>query len=234
MATVPRLQPPSNELPIKIVGSNKFGINFKINAEQTYNMFITDGWLCSTPGYKKVLQLQINGKGRGTKTSQDGSFVISAIDNIVYKVTGPINALIYSKIFFIDTYFGQVTIAENLANQLGICDGQDVWIYNTVTGLAIKADLPISTRTGKRIVPGYIDYHDGYFLVPDLESGGWYLSAPSNGLNWNWGTSSLPVSAEIQTKPCTATAVLRAPGKGNLIYVFGTNVMEMWQDVAAQ
>jgi hypothetical protein len=52
-------------------------------------------------------------------------------------------------------------------------------------------------------------------------------------LNWLWGPSGEPVNAAIQTKPDLGMAALRVPGRGNLLYVMGKTVTELWTDIAA-
>jgi hypothetical protein len=230
----PRAQQPQAEATLKIVGSNTFGRNDKLSSEQTFNMMISDDWLVQTPGYKKVIEEPGRITGRGIFASRRGNFMIAVIDNVVYKISGPTNNLTSQQIFTIDTFFGDVSIDENLGGQIGICDGQAIWIYNWLTSTATKATLPINTQTGISIVPGFITFHDGYFIVPDKSSSFWYLSAQNNGLSWLWGAGGQPVAGSIQTKPDNAVAVLRAPGRGNMILVFGQNVTEMWYDNGAQ
>lgn len=229
----PQGQQPISDVPLKIVGSNVFGRNPKINAEKTYNMFISDIALVQTSGYKKVIDFPMNSIGRAIYSSERGGFMITVINNTVYKITGPSNNLSASPIFNLDTFEGDVFIDENLNNEIAICDQKDLWIYDWVTGDEDKAPLPTSERTGLVINPGYVTYHDTYFIVPDIDTGDWYLSASNNGNSWEW-INSRPVTASIQTKPDNCVAVLRAPGRGNLIYVFGKNVTEMWYDNAGQ
>lgn len=230
----PSAERPKSEVPLMIVGSSTFGRNKKISPEQTFNMMISDGWLVQTPGYKKVLELSIGGVGRGIYSSAQGGFMIVVVDNTVYRVQGPPDLLSFQEIFTIDTYFGDISIDENVAYQIAICDGVAVWIYDWRANTSAKAVLPIDTQTGLEIIPGYVTYHDGYFIVPNTNSSFWYLSNLNNGLDWNWSAGMGPVAGRILTKPTDAVAVLRAPGKGNLIYVFGKTVTEMWQNVGAQ
>lgn len=226
---------PKSDLALKIVGGNSYGRYPKISDEQTFNWLVSDKWLVPFPGYKKVLQIsQRDINGRALYSSSRGDLMIVVIDNTVYKVAGPRNNLVVQPLFDINSFFGEVFIDENLSSQIAICDQVDLWIYNFSTGIFSKAVLPTNPNTGQVIRPGYVTYHDGYFIVPDVTSGSWYLSAPSNGLDWFWGAGTVAVSAAIQTKPNNAVAVLRAPGRGNLIYVFGEFVTEMWNNVGAQ
>jgi len=225
---------PKSDASLKIVGSNTFGRFAKISAEQTFNMMVSDEWLVPTPGYKKALEIAPGLPGRGIYASARGGFMIVILANVVYRVEGAIGFLNYSELFRLNTVSGDVSIDENIAYQIAICDGQALWIYNWGIGDVTPATLPTNTQTGNLIIPGYVTYHDGYFIVPDTTSANWYLSAPNDGLNWFWGAGGLPVNGAIQTKPTNAKAVLRAPGKGNLIYVFGSTVTELWNNYGAQ
>jgi len=197
-------------------------------------MFVSDDWLVQLPGYKKAIEFTGRYVGRAIYSSDRGGFMLCVIDNVVFKVTGPNNNLSTQALFELETFTGDVFIDENLASQIGICDQKDLWIYNFQTGVIEKVVFPNSQRTNKPIHPTYITYHDGYFIVPNKDTPDWYLSKSNNGLDWNWGAGPLPVSATIQTKPDNCVAVLRAPGKGNLIYVFGKNVVELWYDNGGQ
>jgi len=226
----PSQQELKSDATLKIVGSNTFGRNPKIDTEQTYNMMISDNWLVQTPGYKKALTLLDGNVGRSIYSSARGGFMIVIIANTVFRVSGPIGSLNAEAIFTLDTFTGDISIDENIANQIAICDGLNLWIYNWETLSAQIAVLPIDQETGLMVVPSYVTYHDGYFIVPNKESANWFLSQPNNGLNWLWGAGGVSVFASIQTKPTNAVAVLRAPGKGNLVYVFGNTVTEIWYD----
>jgi hypothetical protein len=231
MTMRPVAEQPNSEIAVRIVGSNTFGRNDKMSSERTYNMMIADDWLVQTPGYKKQLTISSTGFGRGGFSSTRGNFMLVVIENMVYRVSGPKTALNFQFIFMIDTFFGDVSIDENIAYQITICDSQALWVYNWNTNMVTKATLPTNTQTGNPIVPGFVTFHDGYTIVPDTTSASWYLSPLNNPAgNWEWGGGSTPVFGTIQTKPDFAEAVLRAPGKGNLIYVFGQNVTEMWYD----
>lgn len=230
----PNAEQPKSEVELKVVGGCTFGRNHKVSSERTYNMFVSDDTLIQTPGYKKVLTPGVGDNGRAIYASSRGGFMISVIGNTVSRIAGPPNALEESTIFELDTFFGDVTIDENSAYQIAICDGLDLWIYNWRSNTVQQAVLPINLDTEVTIVPGYVTYHDGYFIVPDTSSNKWYLSEVNNGLSWDWGAGDVAVDGAIQTKPDFAEAVLRAPGKGSLIYVFGQNVTELYNDVAAQ
>lgn len=231
----PKTHKPDAETPLEIVGSNKYGRYRKISDEETFNMIVSDEFLVPSPGYRKNKVIKIgNALGRAIYRSMRGNFMIVVIDNNVYRVQGTEVDLSVQRLFSLDSFTTDVFIDENAGYEIAICDQEALWIYNWRDNTVDKAVLPTNTQTGLEIVPGYVTFHDGYFIVPDLSSSFWYLSQQNQGLNWFWGAGSQPVAGSIQTKPEFAVAVLRAPGKGNLIYVFGTSVTEMWYDNGGQ
>jgi len=235
------MRPPvqAQSIPLKIVGSNKFGRYSKMSSEETFNMIISDGWLVPYAGYEIVSHLSNTFPGRALYASERWGNMIAVVGNVVYGVLPPEDGSSELTAFFIGnlaTFVGDVFIDENIAGQIAICDGKDIWIYDWTSTLLTnftKATLPIDPATSQVIIPGYITYQDTYFITVNKESASWFLSAPSDGLSWNWGAGGLPVTTTIQTKPTNAVAAVRAPGRGNLLYVFGSNVTEMWNDVGA-
>lgn len=225
----PTASAPKSDVELNIVGSNMFGRIPEISPEQTFNMIISDGWLVESPGYKKTIDFPGRNNGRAIFSSLRGNFMLTVVDNIVFRVSGPRNFLTTQEIFRIDSFNGDVFIAENLLSQIAICDQQDLWIFNFVDDTVTKVILPVTLNR-----PGYVDYHDGYFIVPDVDGVQWFLSSQLDGTDFFWGPGNQPVAGALQTKADSPVAVLRAPGKGNLVYVFGTNVMEMWYDNGAQ
>ncbi len=227
------------QMPLNMVGGNKYGRYNKISVEETFNMIVSDDWLVSYTGYELAAQINPSATGRAVFSSERLGKMIAVIGNGVYAIDPPNQGqryLSYFRVGTINTFAGDVFIDENIAGQIAICDGHAIWIYNwqvpSNPGL-IAATLPIDPQTGFAILPGYVTYQDGYFITVNRESAGWFLSAPNNGLDWNWSAIDGPVTTTIQTKPTNAVAVLRAPGRGNLLYIFGGNVTEMWYDVGA-
>lgn len=225
----PKSYKPQQEMDFPMVGSNRYGRYAKMSSEETFNMIEADEWLVPTPGYKRKRTIPgKDNKGRAIYESTRGNFRIAVIGNTVYRITGTNQYLTEQELFDIDTFTTDVFIDENNGYQIAVCDQSSLWIYDWRANTVNKAVLPINTQTGVEITPGYVAFHDGYFIVPDLTSSFWYLSAQNNGLNWFWGASSQPVAGSIQTKPEFAKAVVRVPGGGNLIYVFGKTVTEPW------
>jgi hypothetical protein len=228
----------SQEVPLKIVGGNNYGRFNKISDERTYNMVRSDTFLVPYPGYRMVANINSQSNGRHIYSSSRWGNSIAVIGNSVYGIAPPSGSSEFLPFFFIgniNTFNGDVFIDENVVGEIAICDGTDIWIYNwqnpTVPAL-IAVMLPIDQATNAPIVPGYITYQDGRFITGNRESANWFLSAVGDGTNWNPATDA-PLFTPIQSKPTNFVAALRAPGRGNLLYVFGQDVVELWYDVGS-
>lgn len=212
-------------LPLQIVGSTTFGRYPKISVEQTFNMIISDNFLVPYAGHKKISSISSGGVGRALYSSNRLGLLIAVVDSGVYIIDDQ-SGFSAQLIGTLETNTGDVFIDENNANQIAICDKKDIWIYTTpLVGPATFTKAVIN------FVPGYITFQDTYFIAPDLNSDRWRLSGNNDGLSWPTTPNS---EGRIQTKPTLARAALRVPGKGNLLFVFGTNVTELWTDVGAQ
>lgn len=212
------------EVPINVVGSSTFGRYPKISLEKTYNMFISDEWLVNYAGFKKQVEILPSGEGRGLFNSVRGGFLISVESSTIYRLNGNLAPIFLGNI---DTNTGEVYIDENLNNQICIVDGESAYIYNYVANTFTKQAL---TFLGNPIIPSYVCYHNTFFLI-----GSSMLS--TNPQNWyaferaSDSTIQLNTQFALQTKPDTALAVLRLPGRGNNVLVLGSTVGEVWTQV---
>ena len=207
------------EIPISIVGGNKFGRYDKMSSEQTFNMIVSDGWLVPFAGYKNVLSIQEQGQGRGIYSSAKNNTMYAVINNNVYKIDTSLSPL---KIGQLTTYSGTVYISENNANEIIFSDSDKLYVYNPVTSSFGTAN--------NNFFPGYITFQDGRFISPGRrndQTNLWELSNFNDGLIW---PSDAATEAFLQTKPDNTVAAIRFPGKGNLLLVFGETVTEMWID----
>ena len=215
---------PETQTPIKIVGSSTFGRYPKINLEKTYNMFISDEWLVSYPGFKKILELNADAEGRGLFHSIRGNFLVYVVGSNVYKITTGIGSI---RVGSISSESGEVFIDENLASQICIVDGVDAYIYNW--------SLESVTAQGFGFQPGYVSYHNSNFLIAprpeSLNPQNWYVYAFSTATT----ISRLPANSggqfSIQTKPDVCLAVHRIPGRGNHVIAVGSSVSEIYTHV---
>lgn len=218
--------------PLNIAGSSTFGRYPKISIEKTYNMFVSDQWLVPYAGYKTAIS-NLGLQGRGIKTSINFKSLICVLDNNVFLV----------KLFFdqnlgrtfdkqiipigkLETSSGVVYIAENNKPEILISDGLALYSYDPSLS-------PSFITVPNNFVPGFIDFHNTCFLCAASQdntysppaNNTWRLSEPNNGRSWPSDAFHVGL---LQTKSDKTQAVVRVPGKGNMVYVFGNTVVEPW------
>ncbi len=231
-----RHTPNSKPIPIDVVGSSTFGIFPKISAALSQNLFISDEFLISFPGYQKVVQLlEQGGQGRGLFRSFRSNIMVAVVNSIVYRIDANLNATVIGNL---ETQFGEVSIDENLSNQICIVDGLNAYIYNTTepANLTIQTGGPLS-GTPPALIPNYVAFHNTYFLFGNALQGttgsAWFAYEYASA------TTISPVQINgvdaffsITTKPDYAVAVQRIPGQSNNVLVFGTSVCEVHTNVS--
>lgn len=230
------------QVPLKIVGSSRFGRYPKISTEKTYNMFMSDNFMVPYGGYKIVIGSEkfLNSKeGRGIFTSEKFKRIVIVqgsnvfLVNIVY--SQKFETVTYSQVVLIgklQTENGIVYIAENNKPQIGISDGTAFYLYDPTLTPNFQT-IPLN------FVPGYLTFHDTYFILSASNdntfsppaNNTWRLSGQNDGTTWPSDSSSVGL---LESKPDNTQAVLRFPSKGNMIYVMGNIVTEPWFDVGAQ
>lgn len=218
--------PAQTQIPLDIVGSTAFGRYPKISLEQTFNMIMSDGWMVPSAGYKKIAQIDDEGEGRGIYSSSRFNHLIAAINDGIYTLS-PSNSL--SRVATIDTSAGDIFMDGNNADEIAICDRDSIYIYNFRTNTFGRAST--SPSTSLDFIPGYVAFQSGYFVAPATGRAAWRLSTVNDGLAWPDDAGN---EGELQTKPDDVMAVIRFPGKGNLILVFGKTVTEFWYNTGTQ
>lgn len=226
----------AQEVDVNIVGSSSpLGRYPKISQERTYNMFISDGWLINFAGFKKQIEVEQTGTGRGLFNSIRGGFIIAVIGAHVYQITDTFTVVLVGTI---GTSSGDVFMDENLANQICIVDGVNAYVYNYVALTFNVQNLQIN-GAGPTITPNYVSYHNTFFLFGSAPTSlqnpaFWYAFQPFTGTPPTpAGTPDLQFVSQfsVQTKPDFALAVKRLPGRGNHVLVLGSAVAEVWNQV---
>lgn len=209
------------EVPINIVGSNKYGRYKKISVEQTFNMIISDGFLVDYAGYKVVLDLTKDptSLGRGIFSSVVNNFMIVVISGAVFVVKP---SLSFFAIGALTTSEGEVYISENNAGQIALSDGENIYIYNPSTSVFTIAVTPF--------VPGFLSFQNTRFICAAIGTNEWWLSKENDGTVWVFGSATV---GELQTKPDFVQAAIPMPGRGNMLFVMGYTVTEQWNDTGA-
>lgn len=212
-------QPPlTQEVPLKVVGSNLFGRYPKISIEETFNMFMSDGFLVDYAGHAKAVTIETVGSSRGIFNSIPLGKLIVVVDNSVYTIDKQLN---FEFVANIDTYTGDVFMAENNAKQIAISDRKNIYGYDYGSDSFAKAVTDF--------VPGYVTFQNGSFLASNVEKAEWRLSALNNVLSW---PASAGYVGEFETKADLVQAVIPIPGKGNHVLVMGSIGTESWEDVS--
>ena len=244
------------EIPLNVVGSSVFGRYPKISSEKTYNMFISDDFLVPYPGYEIALlgsKFGITGEGRGIFASTKLGTLVVVIGSGVYLAsltynhqTGIPEFTSAVQVGALESYFGPVYIAENNKPQIGISDNESFYIYDSTISTTLP--YPNFTKVPLDFTPGYLTFHDTYFILAasndgylnnpgQLSNNTWRLSLSNEGYQDGSGNSAwLNTSAKVgllQTKPDNTKAVVRFPSKGNMIFVMGSIVTEAWFDTGA-
>lgn len=218
-----RKQANLEEIDFDIVGSSTFGKYPTISNSKTYNMYVSDGWLVNYAGYEAVIS-GLSGKGRGISVSKSGK-IIAVLGQTAYLVFISYDQINDRYVTELDvlgnlqTYTGYVYIAENIVGQILFSDSQHLYLYdvnNIVTPFQV---LNID------FIPGRIKYQNGYFLSNSIGTAQWRLSALNDGASWPFDSQHV---AGIETKASNCTAIAKPPAGGNLVFVFGTNCVEMW------
>lgn len=236
-------RPPTFEAkPLNIVGSSTFGRYPTISIEKTYNMFMSDGWMVPYSGYQLAIpssSLLSGNQGRAIHTSAKFNRMIGVFNSNVFLINITFNqrqqkvtAFQAVKIGELQTSKGIVYIAENNVPQVLLSDGTSLYLYDRT----LTPSFRVVTTS---FIPGFIDFHDTYFLCAARADGfytppannTWRLSAQNNGASWPDDAASIGL---LQTKPDNTQAVVRFPGKGNMIFVFGSTVTEPWFDLGYQ
>jgi len=229
----------NQSVPVKIVGSSTFGRFDQISSERTYNMFVStdetghDQWLINFAGYESVKKLfDTDQEGRGLFHSIRGGFLLVVVEAKVFRVS---TTLSVQEVGSLNSSTGEVFIDENLNSQIAIVDGQNVYIYNHASGQFGQATLRNEDDSGAfqgALTPNYVTYHNTFFIfgngLSTNDGSFWYIFDPASSGNLNL---KLVQTLTLQTKPDYARAIVRMPGRGNNVLVFGESVAEIWTNV---
>lgn len=238
------------QIDINIVGSSVFGRYPKISIEKTYNMFESQSFMVPYAGYEIAIPSQELGNGlvgRGIFASTKFNKLVVVIDRNVYLVDveydQKLDYFINNSTQFIgqlqsSSGSGVVYITENNKPQILISDNENLYIYDpTIPDIGRFIQLVPNLD----FTPGYITFHDTYFIAAARDSNSWRLSLQNQGYtsdNTSTGTTAWPSTGayvgKLQTKPDNVQAVVRFPSKGNMIFVMGSVVTEAWFDTGSQ
>ncbi len=226
--------PTQKQFPLSVVGSTKFSRYNDISDEQTFNMIISDNALVNHAGYVVDTPGNVSSEGRAVYASvKTNTLYFVSDDNLYARTTGGEVTLIAS----LQTSTGDVFISENNSGQLAICDKRNIYIYDYLAdNFYIAGGATISGTSATAVpldfLPGYIDFQNTYFLSVDLNSATWRLGLLSTFDGDTNGLIVFPDAAnyvgEFESKADNPVAAIRVPSKGNLLFVMGSNVTQIW------
>ncbi len=200
-------------IPLDLVGSSKFERYSRISSEDTFNLYESGGALVNQAGYQAVLQLKTESVGRATYYSPKLGQIICVVGVSVYVVNPNLSRILVGAV---DNLVGPCSIAENNNDEIAICDGINIFVLNYENDTFTKATIDFNA--------GYVSFHDGYFLASVTDTNRWRLSSINDGLDWPLTPNTDGV---MQSSADTCQAVVRFQ---NSLYVFGTNITEVWRD----
>lgn len=118
----------------------------------------------------------------------------------------------------LDQNIGIVSMTEN-GFQLAICDGISVYIFTYATNAYQKVtdvDLPQS---------GTITFIDGYFVVNQIGTGKFFISALYDGLSW--------AALDFATAESSPDELIRVINAVGLLWLLGSKTGEIWSNTGA-
>ena len=236
MTSTPKMA--TTPVPLKIVGGNHFGRYSKVSVEETCNMIVSDKGLVPYAGFAAVLSLVTNGVGRGAYVSIAGGIAIVVAGSSVIQIN---TDLTYEVVGTLKTSSGDVFINENNNYQIAITDYSNIYVYSYGTSPATFSISTTSSPGANQFQipadltnPGYITFQNTRLIVPATGKQKWYLSGNNDAAGASsWSNSGAEIPAQtgaFQTKSDTILAAVRFPGRGNLLFLFGSVVVESWTD----
>jgi hypothetical protein len=229
------MTPNAQQIPVKIVGSSKFGRHPIISDERTWNMYISDDWFINFAGYEEAKAvIGASDEGRGLFHSTRGNFLIAVFGGNVYRIN---SNLTYKFLASLKRTTGEVFMDENLSSQVCLVDGTSTaYIYNYASEVDAMSTVDFGMPT-QDFIPNYVTYQNTHFIFgngkTDSSGSQWYVyktgytsGSPATAYNLTYVQT-----LTLQTKPDFAKAAIRIPSHGNNLLVLGSIVGEIWTDV---
>ena len=164
--------------------------------------------LIGTPGLKPLAQAPIGGPVRGLLF--DGSNLYAVISNRVYKIDVTWSM---TEIGTVGTVADIVQMAHN-GTQIMLIDGSNGYIYDTAAGTFAEITDPDFPT------PSSLTYQDGYFIVSELGTDKFYISALLDGTSWD------PLDfASAEAQPDAAVAIFSDHRE---LWIFGEETTEVY------
>jgi hypothetical protein len=221
------------QFPLDIVGSSTFGRYPKISIQKTYNMFMSDKFMVPYAGYQIAMDASNfnNAKeGRGAFTSTKFDRIVTVMGNQAYLVNIEFNIQMNRVVFSqaipigtLQTSTGPVFIQENNKPQIGISDGTAFYIYDPSL-----APNPTFVTVPLTFTPGYLTFHDTYFILAAKNDNSASLAVTPANNTWH---ISLSNEGYLDSTPFTSAANVVTPtnpltiSAGSQIVFVGTTTL---------
>lgn len=207
-------------MKIGLVGGSNQQRSLPFDAQRTINLypvFDKEGKevsaLYGTPGLTLFAEAGAN-PGRGSFAAANGrAFVVTGANLYELSSTG-----VSTSRGMLVTSSGNVSIDEN-GLQLAICDGANVYIFTYATNVFAKVtdlDLPVA---------GAITFIDGYFVVNQVGTGKFFISALYDGTSW--------AALDFATAESSPDNLLRCINAVGQLWLLGDKTGEIWTNTGA-
>lgn len=211
-------------MKIALVGGSYQQRSIPFDAQRSINLYpVMDqegkevSALYGTPGI--TIESSYSKPGRGCFASTTGNSFAVAGDDVLFLGGGGTS---YVKIGNLSTSSGNVSFAEN-PTQVAICDGQFIYIIDITVA---PGDFAVQVVTDPDVpVAGTICFIDGYFIVNQVGTGKFFISALNNGLSWD----ALDF-ATAESSPDNLVRVINAVGQ---LWLEGDRTGEVWTNTGA-
>lgn len=206
---------------IELVGDSYQAWSVPFNSERTVNLFPVFNRngrdvaaLYGTPGLSLFATAGVGAIRGGFKSRKNGRvFFVSG--NILYEIDSGATVTNRGNL---NQSAGNVTISEN-ETQMGICDGTNVYIFTYSSdnfAQVTDPDLPSA---------GTITTIDNYFVINEVDTGKFFISAVGDGTSWN--------ALDFKSAESSPDKILRVfNGIGNL-WCFGEGTTELFSNTGA-
>lgn len=206
---------------IELVGDSYQAWSPVFNAERTVNLFPVfdkDGRdiaaLYGTAGLSLFTTAGVGAIRGGFKSRKNGRvFFVSG--NTLYEIESGGTATNRGSL---NQSSGNITISEN-ETQMAICDGMSVYIFTYSSdnfAVVTDPDLPAA---------GTITTIDNYFVINEVDTGKFYISAVGDGTSWN--------ALDFKSAEASPDKILRVFNGFGQLWAFGEGTTELFSNTGA-
>ena len=198
MATVQIRTDNTAIVPIDLLKGHNPSVYQQAGNNQLENLFISNNALFPTAGRKEVKfngqQIEFGQNIRGMFSSVLLDAILIVADDLLFTydpTTGQkeiLNSLspLEGSVNEISFAEGQFISGTQLKKQIAICEyGVSLYVYDVETSELHKVVLPQGVGANSTIRPGNVIYFDNFFIVNDIDTNRFYISAINDALTWN-------------------------------------------------